>query len=337
MDATYTNSALTTHRRCGREFQIRYERQLERVGDDREVLQVGSTWHKAHEARDKGGNPYDAISRHAPSALWAEKLSRLFAAYLWYWEDQPLDVERPEFTFGVEIESGVTGDPIPFLGQIDGVIRISGRRGILERKTTSEDLSADSRYWDRLRMDTQVGAYSLAFRKEFGEMPAFVIYDVVRKPTIRAKSLTKADVARMKEENDEHGFAGYFGEKFQGAELEEALATKRESLGMYGARLTADIGDRPDWYFARREVQRTQQDLEAAATDIGHHVAQIEFDRGHGGFARNPDACNTFGLCDFFDLCANNADISTGKVPDGFQVREHRHPELHDDDEEVPF
>ena len=49
MIESYSNSCLTCFRRCPREFCLRYPYRLERVGDNREVLQVGTTWHKAPE------------------------------------------------------------------------------------------------------------------------------------------------------------------------------------------------------------------------------------------------------------------------------------------------
>lgn len=320
--ASQTNSSLSTHRRCPKEYEYRYEHQLERAGDEREVLAVGTTWHLAHDYHAQGLDPYQAIKERAPGENWVEKLSRLFAAYHWYWEKQPLEIVQPEFTFNVTI-----GDK-QYEGQIDGIVKDGDRYGIVERKTTSEDLSTASAYWDRLRMDTQVGLYSVAAQEAYGVEISFIIYDVVRKPTIRPKKIVKKDLERMKEEFETGAGVKYF-ETFPNHAVSEALEYGVESLGMYGARLTNDIGEQPDKYFARREVPRTKQDIEILIHNLNMQADTIEDMRNTFGFYRVPEACNTFGCCDFFSLCSNNVDyVNGGAIPDQFQVREHRHPEL---------
>ena len=207
----------------------------------------------------------------------------------------------------------------------DVYAEIGGRRGVLERKTTGDSLDAESAYWERLRLDVQVGLYSLAC----GFEPAFILYDVVRKPTIRPKDLTKKIVARMKAELAEGGTADYYAEAFTAAQLEGALEEGRETLNLYGARLTSDIGDQPSKYFARREVHRTTADYDTLLDNLDAQVQVIRHARAHGLMHRNPDNCNAFGRCKFFGLCSNNIRPREGDpAPVGFHVREHLHPEL---------
>lgn len=333
---SYTNSSLTVARRCLREYDLRYNLRLTPGDESSEALDVGTTWHAAHDAHV--GRPrvlpvgeshvkdaMEVINHHAPTPLWAVKLSRLFMAYDWYWASQPLNVVEAESRFKVAL-----GD-IDLEGKIDGRVELpDGRRGIMERKTTSEDIGTGAPYWDRLRLDTQVGIYGLAA----GD-PDFILYDVVRKPTIKPKQITKAEVIRMSDEQKRQGFALYFSERFEGDELEHALEVKHESNGMYGARLTADIGDRPAFYFARREVHRTRADYGTLEADIWGQHGIIKTIRSSGvvnhGAPRNPDACQRYGrTCPFFRLCSNNEYPQPGEVPSGFHVREHLHPELAD-------
>lgn len=332
---SYTNTALATFRRCPHEFELRYDQQLERDGDEREVLQVGQTWHKAHEAKSKvttglmtsTGTPDDAgfaaIFGHAPSAKWNTKLARLFAAYAWFWESQPIETIEPEQTFKVKL-----GDD-DIEGQLDGIIKIDGRIGIHEYKTSGEDIAVGASYWNRLTLDVQTPLYFLAARA-MGYEPEFILYDVTRKPTIRVKSLTKVEASRMALEMRTGGSCSYFAESFTDGEAEEAIASKTESLGMYGARLTADIGTRPGFYFQRIPVNRTEAELENLIRDVQGTIGAIEFHRERAvGFPRNPNACDAFGLCDFFSLCShNNQPIAGQPAPDGFRRREHLHPEL---------
>jgi hypothetical protein len=218
----------------------------------------------------------------------------------------------------------VTLDGVKYSGQRDGIVELAdGRRGVFEQKTTGYAIADEDDYWDKLRMDVQVGLYAMAEK----ERPAFILYDVVRKPTIQPKKVTKADAARLRKEVDKKGTALYF-EEIPGEDIEVALADGRETLLMYGARLTADIGNDPKKYFGRREVSRTSADYELLLRDLGNQVRLLNFAQEHGLLHRNPDACKVFGRCDYFGLCSNNVQPIEGQVPDGFQRREHLHPEL---------
>ena len=342
---SFTNSCLSCFRRCPREFDLRYNKQLERADNDREVLRVGSCWHKAHDAASKVDSGtmtststgdaagFAAIDDHAPGGLWKEKLRRLFAAYRWRYANQDLNIIESEKTFEYSLEGTIRK------GQMDGVIEIGGQIGVLEYKTSSEDLADGSVFWSRLRMASQPSFYATAFREITGETPAFVLYDVTRKPTIRPKAITKKDAARMRADIKAHGVTSYFAEPFESEEVEAAIFDGRETLSMYGARLTADIGDRPDWYFQRNPIYRTSLDLALAEEDTRQTIQMIENRPSHEGyssgpFPRNPDACTTFGVCDYFSLCSNDEYPNGDTLPDGFTRREHLHPELEENTNE---
>jgi hypothetical protein len=327
---TFTNSSLACARRCLTEYDFRYLQLLEVDSDEAgEALAVGWLWHLAHhaEALHPGtGLSYTLIGQRAPSPLWAEKLRRLFAAYAWYWEGQPLRVVEPEWTFSAQLASGrVMG------GQVDAIVELEDlRRGVLERKTSGENVEAESDYWRRLRMDPQVGIYALACTQRFGSLPSFILYDVVRKPTIQPKSLSQKEVDRMRKEIAACGAAVYFAEGFLAEELELPLSEKRESVALYGARLTADIGDRPGYYFGRREVARQEQDYATLRSELLQQTALLQLAESQGCLPRNPDACFTFGRpCDFYQLCSNNVRPRAGDPPpQGYRRRRDKHPEL---------
>jgi hypothetical protein len=318
---SFTNSSLSSARRCLQQHRLRYDLRLERDRDeDREPLLIGNLWHAAHDLQFQGGDPFKLIDEKAPSRLWAVKLRRLFAAYGWYWQKQPLEILAAEERFLVQ-HAGER-----YQGRKDARIRIDGRVGMLERKTTSEGLEGTSSYWDRLRMDTQTGFYALSEETR----PAFILYDVVRKPTIIPKRLTKAEVARMQKELAKHGGANYF-EILGPDEIEEALSLGHETPELYGARLTSDIGNRPDFYFARREVHRTNADYRTLIRNVEAEARVIRFAQDSGAIFRNPDACTALGTCEFFGLCSNNVAPADDEIPAGFRRRKHLHPELADD------
>ncbi len=317
MIESYTNTSLAAFRRCPREFYLRYMCQFERDDEDREALAVGSAMHKAFDAAANDQDPYAAIMRHAPSALWVEKLRRLYAAHEWYWSDQKLAVVEAEQTFEFEYAGR------KYRGQRDAKVQAKdGRIGVLERKTTGFDISSGAMYWDRLRLDVQVGLYALSMP----ERPSFILYDVIRKPTINPKNISKKDLERMSKELAAGGFVHYY-EQFPAEVAAPAIDAGRETPELYGARLSADIGDRPEYYFARREVVRGARDYESLLDDLLMQTDAIE----EGRFHRNPDSCATFGLCDFFSLCSmNKCPRRDEAAPEGFRRREHLHPELVD-------
>lgn len=329
---SYTNSFFTTHRACPRKAHIKYDLLLGLSGFSSEALEVGTCWHKAHDedvkkpTGDEHAAAYAAIREFSPSDLWNEKLRRLYAAYHWYWKDQPLEIIESERTFSATLPR--PGGPVLIKGQLDGRVRnASGSIGMIERKTTGDSIETDSLYWDRLRMDPQTGTYALAL----DPLPNYILYDVVRKPTINPKKISKKDVARLRAELVAAGSGTYYDVNFSQEEIGDALDSAFESLEMYGARLTADIGDRPGFYFARREVVRTKQDFETVLENIESQVDAIEHARETGVFFMNPDSCALFGRCEYFSLCSNNIVPCNGDpTPEGFSVREHRHPELHD-------
>lgn len=317
---SFTNSSLSCARLCLQKYELQYNQRLERAfGDEREVLQVGQVWHQAFDVQARGGNPYDAIAARAPGARWVVKLSRLFAAYAWYWSAQPVALMETEAVFSFELNGR------KYEGQRDGRLKTpDGRRGLIERKTTSDAIDAPSDYWRKLALDVQVGLYGVAENR-----PDFILYDVVRKPTINPKTLTKAELVRMRKGVERDGSAVYFEERFSGEHLAEALATESETLELYGARLTADIGNRPTYYFARREVPRTGPEYDALLVDLDRQVRVIEHAEREGLWFRNPDACDAFGTCAFFSLCSNNAvPLRGAPPPEGFKRRQHVHPEL---------
>ena len=196
---TYTQSSLGSFRRCARLYRLRYDLQLSLAGDEeREVLAVGQCWHRAHEAARAAVDPepaaHEVIARTAPSMLWIVKLQRLYAAHQWYWRNY--DAGSKLETVAVEQRFKVALGGREFEGQIDELVRTpDGRRGIIERKTTSDSLEPDSEYWKKLRLDVQVGLYGLAAAR-----PDFILYDVVRKPTIAPKAIAEKERARMARE-----------------------------------------------------------------------------------------------------------------------------------------
>lgn len=143
-----------------------------------------------------------------------------FIGYLWYWQNDPVEVLASEVPFELPVIEPRTGMPLPItevrrVGKIDHVVRWQGMVGTIERKSTSRSIDADSDYWQNASKDTQVSMYAAAFREmtrekdgikslEFsvtdgimwtigGESIGNTLYDAWHKPTIKPAMLSQKD------------------------------------------------------------------------------------------------------------------------------------------------
>lgn len=346
MTTVNTNSSLSTARNCLRRYHLRYNLQLELDGPPSEALSVGSAWHDAHdearrseawgrEARQAQPDglspddlrkiedaPFKAINARAPGPEWATKLAALYVGYRWYYANDQIEIIDSEVPFFCHI-----GDH-PIEGVIDAIGRTKdGRDVLVERKTTGDGVDDSSSYWDRLRMDTQVGIYSIALGDK---MPSTIIYDVTRKPTIRPKNVTKAGV---KEIDISGTYEGQTLRRPSVDVLKDLEANDgKETLELYGLRLISDIVSRPEFYFSRHEVPRTSKDYRELVQDVFATIGVIGRCDEQGHYPRNPNACDAIGTCPFLGFCSRSPDIhelyaARSVPPPGYRFAE-LHPEV---------
>lgn len=302
---------------------------------------------------DRPAPPYVSVTDWG---VERETVGRMLKVYAWRWGEELIENLLCELPFALPIRTrdgkevvefvSVEGGPpkrIPQYraGKIDKIVRLaSGKLAILEHKTTGDSISPDSHYWKRRRMDRQTRFYFSAAR-DMGYNVEEIVYDVVKKPDIVPKRLTKEDFKKFMGVPDRSGEVDrkarhmYFGEKFEVkakgtiegpskwmfesikvdgwvAEQEGAVAesmTIRETPGMYGARLMADMLERPDHYFAREKIPTTDMDLEESKNDIVQYHRMIMECRKTGTWPRNTARCNDFGLCPYWGLCSENVDL----------------------------
>ncbi|KKN77460.1 hypothetical protein LCGC14_0360190 [marine sediment metagenome] len=228
-----------------------------------------------------------------------------------------------------------------------------------EHKSTGSSIDSDSTFWSHLTLDTQTKLYPYAAQRlqlagdleEYGIKPTDplirgVRYDVWHKPGIGPKKLTQADSQKLVETGE------YLGEEFsievscdsveqafeelndraapkiilingESAEVEpgkkEGTCAIRETPEMFGTRLLADIGERQEFYFARREISRTDKELEALAWDIYNIYHTIKFMYKSNAWWTNEQQCEAKFRCSYIPICYNNVNVDDGTVPDGFK------------------
>lgn len=208
-------------------------------------------------------------------------------------------------------------------GKYDGIIEHGRRPGasyLLEHKTTSEDVSdPNAMYWRRLAIDSQVSAYVLANWQDGTKLEG-TLYDVIRKPGIRAKKLSKAEKASFVAEGI------YFGKRFDHAVRSDfAAGAEVETPEMYGARLAHDCKERPDWYFQRRIIPRLDADVLEYAEELWDVAAEIRTAKTTGRWFRNSGACMTYNTpCPYLGICSGHTAVDDPR----WSRRQKQHSEL---------
>jgi len=297
-------------------------------------------------------DPMDAVIRHLNDAYkeppinktveeWeVERITLLYSliGYQWYYNDEGYEVESLEQHFDLPLKSPITCHPLRanLRGKIDRVFAAGNNRFVHEYKSTSKSIDPDSTYWSHLTLDTQTRLYTYAAR-ELGLGMCGVLYDVWHKPTIRPKKLTQADSKKFV------GTGEYCGEKFEVtvdqqpppdgdewlrvngkiAEVEPGKKPDtfaiRETPEMFGARLLQDITERPEFYFARREIVHHQADLEAFQYELMNIYQSIRSMAKNERWWRNEHQCEATFKCSYIDFCYNHLDIGPDDVPDNFK------------------
>jgi hypothetical protein len=209
-------------------------------------------------------------------------------------EQEALDLQfvAVEQSFQIPLLNPGSGHPsrlFMMAGKIDAIVKLpDGRLAVLEYKTAGEDIGPAANYWLRLRCDPQISLYMLAARA-LGFNVSTVLYDVTRKPTIRLR--------------------------------------KEEGPQQYGVRLLADIGERPDYYFGRREVPRLEQDLAEFRLELWQQAGPLRDAQRADRWFRNVSKM-TCSYCPFAELCLNCTPISTDAPPAEYEILSDVHPEL---------
>jgi hypothetical protein len=283
---------------------------------DKLALRVGTAYHKMHEAKAKGLNPWEVLKgANIEDPHDYEMVGRLFMGYAWRYEKEPpLEMVKVEEPFFDVVRNPETGSPTPIWrhgGKIDGIVRLAdGRLALLEYKTTSDDISPGSDYWVRLRLDQQITGYFIAARELLGYDVQTVLYDVVRKPGIRPLRATPPESRKMTKEGKLY------------ANQRENDETPEE----YGERITEDIIKDPTRYYQRIEIPRLERDLDEWRDELWQQQLLLRNCQRTGHWFRNTNACTFPFRCEYLDICGEGFDTNT--IPVGFKRLDDVHPEL---------
>lgn len=194
-------------------------------------------------------------------------------------------------------------------GVIDVLCNYNGRRVLIDAKTTSNSIEdPNAPYWRQLVVESQPTHYML-LEWLHGRKVDTAIWDVVKKPGIRPKKLTKAErglaVANRK----------YFGDELLMHELDRLQTEDNESLSMYESRLAHECTiEKPSYYFQRRGVPRLDNEIVDYARQLWEIGLDMLATRNNGRHYRNSGACIRFNSpCQFLGICSGHDSTDSDK------------------------
>lgn len=199
----------------------------------------------------------------------AGMLSAILPVYFDYYKEdfEKLSWEKIEAAFDYHHE----GLGMRMVGVYDALFRLKGKLWLKETKTSSQ-IDEDSMI-ELLHYDFQLGFYLLSLFRQTKELPKGVIYDILRKPSLK-----------------------------QGV---------KETLVQFLNRIREDVAARKDFYFVRFEVAVSKKEIEDFERELVGILS--DFKRWVSGDVptyRNTTACkNRWGLCECVPICAR-ADYS---------------------------
>lgn len=302
-----TTSSAKIANRCRREYYHSIECGMQAVGDIT-ALNWGTVWHTAMELLWSGNEEWDAqlaMSHIRACDEWPKltpedqtNIEVLLYGYVTYWmatqsQYTPQFVERKYQLPLINPETGKPSRLFERAGKLDAGIVLDGKFFIVEHKSSGADISPGSKYWERLKIDSQCSNYYDGVRS-FGLDPHGIIYDVVRKPSIRRLLATPVESRKYTKAG-----ALYANQR----EFDETLDEYRE-------RLIADVAERPEFYFVRSEVVRLESEEIEAAYDVYDTAQAIHQNQLRGRWPRNTDACERWGkMCQYWEVCTGSASI----------------------------
>jgi len=207
-------------------------------------------------------------------------------------------------------------------GKIDVDAVDGDRRYVVDHKTTSDDLGAESTYWQQLAVEGQASLYILAQHLRGIEV-AGAIWDVIRKPGIKPKRITKADAALIVSLPNT-----YCEFPVSPASVEYVLHGGKdttENAELFGYRVARECLNDFDRYFARRPVPRLEHEITEYAAELWDVAQDVVTTRQTGRNTRSSGSCMAYGRpCEYLGICSGYDSPDSNK----WQQREKVHSEL---------
>lgn len=315
-----SSSRLRDARACQRLHHYRYGLGY-RPAVEADALRFGTLGHLALEAWWRAPDASCALAL-ALQAMAGEadpferaKAEALIIGYDARWSQdralyRVLAVEAQFRTPLINPETGRPSQTWQLGGKLDVLVEeiATGRVTVVEHKFTTEDISAGTDYWRRLRMDPQVSLYYAGGEAILGRPIESCLYDVIKRPAQRPKKKT-AEI-RLKKD----------GQPYANQQLAD------ETPEEFRARVLEVIAEDPNGFFVRGEVVRLEGEVAEAVFDVWQLGQQLREAERLNRYPRNPSACLSYGrTCPFLGVCSKEASLED---PALFRKLETVHPEL---------
>ncbi len=333
---------LLTHSRqdcfkvCRKKHQFSYELGIRKTAAAK-ALRIGTNGHNALEILGRGGTIEEAMQSLSTAYVFSpdyadrnewdyehETLRQLINGYVWRWpDDKHIKHIATEQSFRLPLINPATGKAsrtFEIAGKIDGIIQLEDTRlAVQEHKFLGESIDSGADLWQRLTIDHQITMYLMAARK-LGYDVDTVIYDVIRKPTIKPCAVPKLDDNGLKVVLDttQNRVFNANGKPRQTASTKDnwKIHTRPMTTDEWGEKLNADIGARPEYYYARQEIPRLDGDLDDYAYELWDIAHTIRDARNNDRWYRtaNRDTCS---WCSYYGRCTRKCNPSD-TLPEGF-------------------
>lgn len=296
MTRELTNSMRNKFASCHRAFKFCYE-DLKRPIKTSDALNFGTAMHQLLECYWLDA---EAEFQQLDDEYTYMTLKALFNGYIARWRES----DRMTYeTIGTEMrfdaplmnpETGGVSKTFHLAGKIDALAKekATGKVVIVEHKTTSQDIGPGSDYWRKLPIDGQVSGYYCG-AQALDHEASTCLYDVIRKPTIKPYKATPEEKRKYNKDGS----------------LSKACREFDETPDEWYERLRADIEIRPDYYYARIEISRSDNDLLEYLFDMWAVSREIADAQRMNRWSRNPQACSVYGTCEYFGVCTGEQDI----------------------------
>ncbi len=178
----------------------------------------------------------------------------------------------------------------------------------IEDKTTGSDITSES-YWKRAERGGQAGTYLLMCATA-GREAAYLLWDAIRVPRVERYLATPVDRREFYVRDCKYGKAG---------DPRPGTRLANETPEAFEARIVEMVTSRPDDFFQRQRIVKTEDelvdhriDLWGWAVQMREAVANPEMPK----VPRNPEACFKFpsNPCPYVGPCFEGASLSNSKL-----------------------
>lgn len=204
-------------------------------------------------------------------------------------------------------------------GIVDVDMEDAGGHGIMDHKSTIDAIDdPNSPYWQQLIVESQLDHY-LLLKHINGEKTDWAVWDVMRKPGIRPRAITKA------EQKEFESTGKYFGFYAPTEAFQVGVTQGRETLPLYEIRLVAELVENGPRYFQRRRITRLAGEVLTYAEELWDNGQEFIQARRNERRGRNSGACMSYGrACMYLGLCAGQDTVESGN----WRKKEYVHGEL---------